>query len=394
MLLNSCINDVGLGISSCSQFVLYTKSGSPLKICVRISPFNNSQGIIIGCALTMMPSEAVTLTEAMRENSCPQAIVSAHAPYSMQTVNIEFSASFGIMPQLAVGMPICSVRTPRCALDDWSVLFRSAAAGQVSESTVSTRTAFSPDFPFKLRCVPVVDSDNGRIARVVAIFLPIAPPAQPLTNDALLLRLIMAGFGGGSPQHAATAIAGHASSADPSPPPPLIAAAAAAATAGPLPPLAFTRSPSPLAHARLPAMGSSLPSPFRSAPAPPFPGSYGGGGGGCGEACLLPPLALHAEAHAADAGCGRGPAPAARPTGGGVSPAAATDASAGRRRPRGGGAAASAVVRVDEAYVRRVRRRHAAADCREARRGGGAGGDGGALQRAAAAGGEGSPPAP
>eukprot|EP00291_Cryptomonas_curvata_P008787 CAMPEP_0172178954 /NCGR_PEP_ID=MMETSP1050-20130122/16335_1 /TAXON_ID=233186 /ORGANISM="Cryptomonas curvata, Strain CCAP979/52" /LENGTH=167 /DNA_ID=CAMNT_0012851755 /DNA_START=499 /DNA_END=999 /DNA_ORIENTATION=- len=167
----------------------------------------------------MSPSEAVTLNEAMRENSCPQAIVSAHAPYSMQTVNIEFSASFGIMPQLAAGMPIYSVRGPRCGLDDWSLLFRSAAAGQVSEATVSTRTAFSPDFSFKLRCVPVVDNDNGRIAHVVAIFLPAAPPAQPLTNDALLLRLIMAGFCSGSPQHAAAAAAVHldASSADPSP---------------------------------------------------------------------------------------------------------------------------------------------------------------------------------
>ena len=179
-LLQSCIFD--LGTPSPTQLLLYNKQLTPTRIMIHASangktdPVNNSRSLLLS------KSQALSVLDTVESNDDPRVITTSNPPYLMALFNDTFSATFGIDRDILISSPsspITIVAGPRETVASWTQPFLVAAAGSVCESIIYTRTAFCADYSFKLRCEPVVLSENGKIALVAATFLSLMPNSQP-----------------------------------------------------------------------------------------------------------------------------------------------------------------------------------------------------------------------
>ena len=135
--------------------------------------------------ITLATSKALKYSDIADNCTAAQVVVSAKPPHTMCTMNREF-ANFFHQPQSGVTCipgqsleAICG-----CSAAELTPLLLAAAAGQSVKGFVRARTALREDSLFRLRCAPVVSSDNQRVSLLAATFaavliLPVGlPPAH------------------------------------------------------------------------------------------------------------------------------------------------------------------------------------------------------------------------
>ena len=180
-LLQTCMIDARLDRPATIQLVLYNRNLEKKRIMVRISAA--SQASAANFSFRLSTSNAILLSDAIAGwNRHPRVITSTYPPYLISIFNDIFSTTFGIdkdHQQKLLSLPISVVASPRIDVCAWTRTFFSSTEGYVDESTVYTKTTFCADYPFKLRCEPVVLSENGKIAFISATFLSLAPEIKP-----------------------------------------------------------------------------------------------------------------------------------------------------------------------------------------------------------------------
>ena len=188
-MLKSCTMEGEMvSIQYPAQLILYTRQLEPKRIMVHTKSIGHASCANFCRLLTFSKSEAVLLSDSVQNsNRQPRVILSPNPPFLMSIFNDIFSITFGIDKEnlrSLLSLPIRVVACPRETADAWTRPFLMAAAGSVCESTVYTRTTFCGDYPFKLRCEPVVLSENGKVAFVAATFLSLMPEihSQIATN--------------------------------------------------------------------------------------------------------------------------------------------------------------------------------------------------------------------
>ena len=87
------------------QLILYDASGNERRMIVSCSPTSNAW-IIVGCLVTLHPSEAITLQDAFANCSHARALVSAEAPNAIHMIDDSFLSHFARSRSEVLGQPL------------------------------------------------------------------------------------------------------------------------------------------------------------------------------------------------------------------------------------------------------------------------------------------------
>ena len=173
------------------QLILYDSGGQERRLIACCSPFYDAD-VLIGCLLTLHPSEAIMLLDVFTANSEARALVSAEAPHGIHMANDAFLGRFGCSRSEVLGRPLnllygysgaelahlhlglfAQLRTETEAA--WSALLFAALDGRITQGRLATSSCWQSDFNANVvTCAPVVESLNGRIRHLLITFGPLS----------------------------------------------------------------------------------------------------------------------------------------------------------------------------------------------------------------------------
>ena len=173
------------------QIILYDASGDERRLIVSCSPFYEDF-VLVGCLLTIQPSEAVMLQEAFAECLHARALVSADYPHAIHMANDAFLDRFSCDRQDVLGQPLHFFSSINSELVDralaphfdadpeeaWSALLATALDGRVArwrrDTSDDIGVQICDNGADEVTCAPVVEAPNGYIRHIVVSFGP--PP--------------------------------------------------------------------------------------------------------------------------------------------------------------------------------------------------------------------------
>ena len=166
------------------QLILYDSGGQERRLIACCSPFYDAD-VLIGCLLTLHPSEAIMLLDVFTANSEARALVSAEAPHGIHMANDAFLGRFGCSRSEVLGRPlnlfygysgaelaylnpelVAKLRTESEAA--WSALLFAALDGRVARLPCEELSPADV-----ITCAPVVEAPNGRIRHLLISFDPL-----------------------------------------------------------------------------------------------------------------------------------------------------------------------------------------------------------------------------
>ena len=173
LMLRRVIEDINLGLSRATQFILYDRERNGLAVIALCFPIVRNTSVV-GCDIHFRQSGAIQICDAFDESYCPHVLVSLDAPHLIHMVNEKFSHRFGCPPDKALGKPLGS--TLGSSPDSWDRLLAAAAEGQIARGRISIgSTALglpaSPDSD-DVVFVPVAEAPNGRLRHALVLFSP------------------------------------------------------------------------------------------------------------------------------------------------------------------------------------------------------------------------------
>ena len=165
------------------QLILYDVNGYERHLIISCTQYHDPCNLV-GCLLTLNPSEAITLQEAFLEYPHARALVSADAPHPIHVANDAFLIRYLCTRSEVLGRPmhlffgdsspdsvffngaLCSSATDFGTA--WTTLLSAALEGRVAQRSPIAIDGDGDDVTF----VPVVDSPNGRIRYLLITFGP------------------------------------------------------------------------------------------------------------------------------------------------------------------------------------------------------------------------------
>ena len=164
-----------------TQLVLYDSSGDEQRLMVSCSPFRNAC-TLVGCLLTIRPSEAITLQDALASRHRASALVSAEEPHAVHLASDAFLNRFASARPDALGRPLHLVcGGQRTRLGDaagpdaaWFGLLRAALGGRVARVPLAGAAEGCGGVAAgdEVACTPVVEAPNGRIRHLLVTIGP------------------------------------------------------------------------------------------------------------------------------------------------------------------------------------------------------------------------------
>ena len=171
--ISACVTDFS-NTNDVYHMVLRTLDGRERRIRIKFIHDQSMTAVVSVRFMTMAPSQAILLNDALSNNTFPQAIVSANYPHIICTVNSLYAATFSQPGYVFIaGRPLLSICAANSNIGDWASLLLTAADGRAVEGVVNAKSFSCPSLHFRLRCAPVAASDNERLSFLLAVFLPL-----------------------------------------------------------------------------------------------------------------------------------------------------------------------------------------------------------------------------
>ena len=181
VILHSAIKNVAFSQSCPVQATLYSRTGQELLVMATCSPYQESDGMFVGCLLDIEDSEAVTLKQALAsDNPVAMAIITASRPHTIETVSAEFSELFGLNQSQVLGRTLRLIHGPagHTQTHRWSSMLDVAARGHRAYDRLFTCSSACVEAPMDIACTPIVEPLTGRVSHLLVEFRPDPRPAR------------------------------------------------------------------------------------------------------------------------------------------------------------------------------------------------------------------------